>query len=126
MNQNKNQEIEEEEETSFEYPKRHFSDAWGQIKDDFSHPFFVVLFCILMIISLWGMLIQPNRRVRKATEASLIAFLIAYLARLDLVFIAATLVFLLVFFGRMRDHEENYLTASQDLILSLIICFYYC
>ena len=87
------------------YGARHMKKAWRKIKEDFTYPTFDVLLGVLIIFAVWADRFQTNLKLRRAAQTAVLAFIIAYLGRLDLVFFAALLVFGLVLFSSSRPGE---------------------
>lgn len=63
---------------------------------DFTDPLFVSLFVIFSIFSYWG-LNHKRDAVRRATQRAMSGFIIAYLAHLDLVFVAYMVIWMFVY-----------------------------
>lgn len=84
------------------YGSHHVKKAWKQIKDDFTHPLFDVLIVLLIGFAVWADRFQSNAKLRHAAQAGVLAFITGYFARLDLVFVSATVVFAVVMFSHRQ------------------------
>lgn len=87
------------------YGKKHIKKAWKRMKEDFELPVFSILLVLLISFYIWADRFQPNMKLRRAAQSGMLAFLIGYLARLDLVFISAMMVFIVVMVGHRRPGE---------------------
>ncbi len=67
------------------------------IKQDFTNPYFLFFFITMVIFSIWA-LNSRNIKYVKATQYAIVGFVIAYLARLDMIFTAYIVVWLLHYF----------------------------
>jgi hypothetical protein len=63
---------------------------------DFYNPIFQIYFCLLIFFSYWG-LTNKDSRTKLATERGVNAFMIAYLAHLDIPFGAFIITWLFVY-----------------------------
>jgi len=88
------------------YGNKHVKKAWKQIKEDFTYPVFDVLLVLLIIFAVWADRFQSNLRIKRASQTAILAFIIAYLGRLDLVFITAIVVFGVIMLSRGRPGEN--------------------
>jgi hypothetical protein len=87
------------------YGAKHAKKAWRKIKEDFTFPVFDVLLALLIGFAVWADRYQHNHKIKRAAQTGVLAFIIAYLGRLDLVFIAAILVFGVIMFSSSRPGE---------------------
>jgi hypothetical protein len=67
------------------------------IKKDFTNTQFLIFFAAIVALSVIG-LWKGSPRVRKATQHAFVAFMIAYLAHIDMIFFAFFLVGIFVYF----------------------------
>lgn len=88
------------------YITKHFRRAWETIKEDIKHPTFDIFFLLLVALYVWAEKFQINSKVRRASQGAMLAFIIAYLSRMDLVFVAATIVFIVIMIGHNVPGEE--------------------
>ncbi len=72
-------------------------DKWKIVKKDFSSISFIGFFLIILALTIIG-LNSNNKKIKTSTRHALVAFLIAYLAHLDMVFGAFFLVGIFVYF----------------------------
>lgn len=87
------------------YTVKHAKKAWKTIKTDFSYPEFVILLAAMIGFAVWADRFQTNLKLRRAAQAGLLAFIIGYLARMDLVFVAAIVVFSVVMLSQKQPGE---------------------
>jgi hypothetical protein len=87
------------------YGAKHAKKAWKTAKEDFSYPVFDVLLALLIVFYVWADRFQPNLKLKRGAQTAILGFIIAYLGRLDLVFIAAIVVFGIVMIGHSRPGE---------------------
>ena len=87
------------------YWAKHAKKAWGKIKEDFTYPMFDILLALLILFAIWADRYQSNQKLKRGTQTAVVGFIIAYLGRLDLVFVAATVVFAVVMFSSSRPGE---------------------
>lgn len=70
----------------------------GRILEDFTHPIFLINITILSIFTIYGFKYSKTKRLRKATSAALVGFIVAYLSRLDLVFLPFYVIILVDYY----------------------------
>ena len=65
---------------------------------DFTNPTFLIMFIIMIGYSIYSYK-SNDPKLKRSSEAALTAFIIAYLARLDLVFAAYVLVYMFTYYA---------------------------
>lgn len=74
----------------------HISDSYKAIYTDLTSIAFMIQFFLLLIFVYWG-LNHKHDNIRRATQRATSAFIIAYLAHIDMVFTAFMVVWMFVF-----------------------------
>jgi hypothetical protein len=77
------------------------------LKTDFSSKIFIGMLGLVILISIWG-LRNKNMHINISTHRAFVAFLIAYLAHLDMVFGVFGLVWLFTYHSSEKDYK-NYM-----------------
>lgn len=78
-------------------------EKFNILKKDFTNPTFLLFVFVIFIISVWG-LTNENDKINDATIKAIIAFITAYLAHVNMVFLV---FFIVMIFG--------YYTASSSV-----------
>lgn len=68
------------------------TSRYQKIVSDFRNPLFVTGFSLIAVMAIYGFFFSKTLKFKKATAAGISAFIIAYFARLDLVFMPFFLV----------------------------------
>ena len=87
------------------YGSKYAKKAWRKFKEDFTYPVFDIMLVLFIGFTVWADRYQHNPKIRRAAQTAVLAFIIAYLGRLDLVFMAAIVVFGVVMFSSNRPGE---------------------
>ena len=72
-------------------------DKVGMIMNDLKKLDFLFSFILLCVISIYSWH-SKNKKLKKSSQHAIIAFLIAYLGRLDLVFAAYFIIFIFAYY----------------------------
>lgn len=72
-------------------------EKFNLLKKDFEHPVFLFFIVAIIIISIWG-LSNDNPHIKDATIKAIIAFITAYLAHLNMVFLVFFIVMIFGYF----------------------------
>lgn len=66
---------------------------------DFTDSLFIIFFIFIVLLSYWGLYIRKgdNDRTKQATQRAIMAFIIAYMAHVDLIFVAFIFVWIYVY-----------------------------
>lgn len=81
-------------------------DRFASIHRDLTTPSFVLFTCLIILFGIWGMN-HKEYRVRISTQRALIAFMVAYMAHSDMVFIVPIAIYIFSYHFNVEDPVTN-------------------